>query len=137
MQQVNVKSRVAENGASEDPVCGMGVDPATATHSAEHDGETYYFCCAGCREKFVADPGRYFKPRDAASHDHTAHRGHEAHGHEAHGHGGAVRAAASADAVYTCPMHPEVRQIGPGPCPICGMALEPLTVTAEAGRTKS
>lgn len=82
-----------------DPVCGMACDPATSI-SAEHDGRTYYFCCEGCQRKFVADPGRYLSNR--------------------------APAAAPAGALYTCPMHPEVRQIGPGACPLCGMALEPM-----------
>jgi Cu+-exporting ATPase len=87
-----------------DPVCGMTVDTATSPHECEHGGATFHFCCAGCREKFAADPGRYLTTRDET---------------------------ASPGAAYTCPMHPEIRQIGPGSCPICGMALEPLTVTAE------
>ncbi|HRA93400.1 MAG TPA: heavy metal translocating P-type ATPase [Aestuariivirga sp.] len=89
-----------------DPVCGMTVDPATAKHKAEHYGQTYYFCSAGCRTKFVATPEKYLEK---------------------------VEAPVIAGAIYTCPMHPEIRQEGPGSCPICGMALEPLTVTAESG----
>ncbi len=92
----------------QDPVCGMQVDPKTAKHSAEHNGVTYYFCAARCREKFVADPAQYLESKSAPP-------------------------AAPAGAIYTCPMHPEIRQVGPGPCPICGMALEPLAVTAESG----
>ena len=92
-----------------DPVCGMTVDPATAKHRLELDGETYFFCCAGCRDKFEADPERYLSPEPA---DETP---------------------APAGAIYTCPMHPEVRQVGPGSCPDCGMALEPLTFTADDG----
>ena len=91
-----------------DPVCGMTVDPATTKHRTEHDGRPYFFCSAGCRTKFVGDPERYLNPRPAAP-------------------------PAAADAVYTCPMHPEVRQVGPGSCPICGMALEPEMATADAG----
>ena len=94
---------------TKDPVCGMTVDPLTAKHSAEHAGGTYYFCCAGCRTKFLADPGRYLTPPAAPT------------------------APAPAGATYTCPMHPEVQQLGPGSCPICGMALEPMLVTAQAG----
>ena len=89
-----------------DPVCGMDVEPARAEGgSAEHRGTTYWFCNPVCREKFVADPARYLEPRPAD------------------------RAAPDAR-TYTCPMHPEVRQVGPGSCPKCGMALEPLEVTA-------
>jgi Cu+-exporting ATPase len=88
-----------------DPVCGMTVDPHTAKHRHTHKGRPYYFCSARCREKFIADPARYLNPQTAA---------------------------APADAIYTCPMHPEVRQPGPGSCPICGMALEPEIVSADA-----
>jgi len=90
-----------------DPVCGMTVDPATAANRAAHRGHDYFFCSAGCRTKFVAEPDRYLgdKPQPAP---------------------------VVPGAIYTCPMHPEVRQEGPGSCPICGMALEPETVTAEA-----
>ncbi len=90
-----------------DPVCGMNVDPHTAKHRATHEGHPYYFCSEGCRAKFVADPARYLSTKPVV--------------------------AAPEGAIYTCPMHPEVRQVGPGNCPICGMALEPVTVTAETG----
>ena len=90
-----------------DPVCGMTVDPHTAKHRAEHAGRTYYFCAAGCRTKFMADPARYLGPAQA--------------------HAEPVKPGA----IYTCPMHPEIRQVGPGSCPICGMALEPVEITAE------
>jgi len=92
-----------------DPVCGMTVDPATARHRAEHEGRAYAFCGAGCRAKFVANPARYLDPAPPPA------------------------AEAPADAVFTCPMHPEVRQVGPGSCPICGMALEPLVAGGEQG----
>ena len=84
-----------------DPVCGMQVDPANAKHQAEHAGETWYFCSSGCRQKFVADPDRYLA--DTPKPEQKVVPG----------------------AIYTCPMHPEVRQQGPGSCPKCGMALEP------------
>ena len=90
-----------------DPVCGMTVDPATSEHRAEHDGHELYFCSAGCRAKFVANPDKYISEKLKAK-------------------------AAPAGTIYTCPMHPEIRQEGPGSCPICGMGLEPETVTAEA-----
>lgn len=92
-----------------DPVCGMKVDPHTAKHRAEYGGRTYYFCRAGCREKFEADPLRYLE-KDKAPVEEVPE-----------------------GTIYTCPMHPEIRQIGPGSCPICGMALEPLLVSAETG----
>ena len=84
-----------------DPVCGMKVDPLTTAHHAEHAGQAYHFCSAGCRTKFVADPERYLHPAAAA-------------------------APAPAGTQYTCPMHPEIVQDGPGTCPLCGMALEPM-----------
>lgn len=113
-----------------DPVCGMHVDPATSEHRLEQDRRAYYFCSAHCRAKFGADPHAYLHgPRD------------DGHGHgHGHGHGqtdagsSAVSAASSDQAIeWTCPMHPEIRRPGPGSCPICGMALEPVTVTAESG----
>ncbi|HET7881219.1 MAG TPA: heavy metal translocating P-type ATPase [Acetobacteraceae bacterium] len=96
---------VAERDAVTDPVCGMQVDPHASRHSAEHAGRTFHFCCAGCRQKFIADPGKYLSE--------------------------SIEPPADPGAIYTCPMHPEIRQIGPGSCPLCGMALEPLTVSAE------
>ena len=90
-----------------DPVCGMTVDPHTAKHRADYRGHTYYFCSAGCREKFVADPQKYLGARQAE----TVPEG----------------------TIYTCPMHPQIRQIGPGSCPICGMALEPEIAGTEVG----
>jgi Cu+-exporting ATPase len=89
-----------------DPVCGMTVDPVTSRHRYEHQGTTFHFCSTGCRDKFAADPVRYLVPHDESP--------------------------ADSDVTYTCPMHPEVRQIGPGSCPICGMALEPVTFSADA-----
>ncbi|HEY7991391.1 MAG TPA: HAD-IC family P-type ATPase, partial [Stellaceae bacterium] len=94
-----------------DPVCGMTVDPATSPHHFEHAGGTYYFCGAGCRAKFAADPDKYLKPQAAP----------------------APPAPASAGTIYTCPMHPQIRQAGLGSCPICGMALEPVSAAAETG----
>jgi Cu+-exporting ATPase len=94
-------------GKVKDPVCGMSVDPATAKHRAEHAGQPFYFCSAGCRAKFIAAPEKYLGARKPA-------------------------AEAPAGAIYTCPMHPEIRQVGPGACPICGMALEPETASLDA-----
>ena len=109
-----------------DPVCGMSVDPATAMHKAEHAGATYYFCCGGCREKFVADPARFLAQ---PAHAPAAH----AHGHAHHASAAPSPKPAPPGAIYTCPMHPEVRQDNPGSCPICGMALEPETPTEATG----
>ena len=95
--------------AAIDPVCGMTVDPAKSPHRHSHAQQTYHFCSAGCRGKFAADPDKYL-------------------------HGTKAEPAADArNTVYTCPMHPEVRQVGPGSCPICGMALEPEAGGADDG----
>jgi Cu+-exporting ATPase len=96
-------------GSVKDPVCGMTVDPQKTPHAASHSGIDYFFCSSGCRTKFEADPARYFDaekfpPKPSA-----------------------------AGTIYTCPMHPQIRQPGPGSCPICGMALEPEVATADTG----
>ncbi len=96
-----------------DLVCGMTVDAETTPHHAEYEGESYYFCSASCRTKFVADPEHYL-------------------GSEAKAAEPMAPESMPKGTIYTCPMHPEVRQVGPGSCPICGMALEPVAVTAEA-----
>jgi P-type Cu+ transporter len=90
-----------------DPVCGMSVDPATSQHRCDYCGETWHFCSAGCRTKFAADPAQYL--------DKTT-----------------PKAAAPEGTIYTCPMHPQIRQVGPGSCPICGMALEPEVASLDA-----
>ena len=92
-----------------DPVCHMTVDPHTAAHRHRHKGRAYYFCSAGCRTKFAADPDKYLSAEARAAEPMPE------------------------GAIYTCPMHPEVRQAGPGSCPICGMALEPEIATAGTG----
>ncbi len=99
-----------------DPVCGMtpfkDVAKAKGNH-VHHHGEDYYFCSAGCKAKFEAEPEKYLNtPHPAAARPTSATRG------EVKG------------AIYTCPMHPEVKQMGPGDCPICGMALEPADPAA-------
>ncbi|MEO7059930.1 MAG: heavy metal-binding domain-containing protein, partial [Lapillicoccus sp.] len=107
---------------SKDPVCGMDVD-GNSEYAADHDGMTYHFCSQHCRSRFVADPAA-FTGGSTGVREHLP----PAAGTEATG------ADASPEAIaYTCPMHPEIRQDGPGSCPICGMALEPLVVTADAG----
>jgi len=107
--------------ATKDPVCGMTVDPKTSMHRHDHQGTAYYFCCNGCLEKFKADPEAYLKP---AAKPAPKHRPRPA-------------AKAPAGAKYTCPMHPEIVRDGPGDCPICGMALEPMTVTAAAAEEEN
>ena len=96
------------SGTATDPVCGMTVDPERAAATHEHAGETFYFCAVACRDRFARDPARFLAPPDARSAPEAAAPGEPAR------------------ATYTCPMHPEVRQPGPGACPDCGMALEPL-----------
>jgi P-type Cu+ transporter len=103
--------------AVRDPVCGMDVEPGQAAGGrAEYGGATHWFCNPGCREKFVADPARYATPPAALP-------------------AATPAAGPLADTrIYTCPMHPEVRQVGPGDCPRCGMALEPVEpLAAEEG----
>ncbi len=92
-----------------DPVCGMNVDPGSAKHRAEYGGHTYYFCSQGCKTKFVADPVSYIGEKFTPP------------------------APVPVGAIYTCPMHPEIRQTGPGNCPICGMTLEPDVASAGSG----
>jgi Cu+-exporting ATPase len=89
-----------------DPVCGMTVDPATSKHRHDHHGQTFHFCSNGCRTKFAADPAKYLEKKEPPP-------------------------QMPAGTIYTCPMHPEVRQEGPGTCPICGMALEPDVVSLD------
>ena len=111
----------ADPSTVKDPVCGMDVDSAATKHHHTLGDDDYYFCSKGCLEKFKADPDKYTKA--AKSHGTCCH----------HEHGQAKPAPATADAsgkevIYTCPMHPEVRQVGPGTCPKCGMALEPENI---------
>jgi len=110
-----------------DPVCGMTVNPATAKLHTEQAGTTYYFCSRGCLEKFSADPAKYLhasRVTAEASHGSCCHHGGDKpKSAPAHG--------AVASGQYTCPMHPEIVRDGPGDCPICGMALEPMLVAAS------
>ncbi len=89
-----------------DPVCGMTVDPAASKHRFDYRGETYHFCSAGCRTKFAASPQQYLDKSTP-------------------------KADVPEGAIYTCPMHPQIRQVGPGSCPICGMALEPEVASLD------
>ncbi len=98
------------NAGVADPVCGMTVDPTTVKFSTTHDGKSYYFCSERCHAKFLAEPAKYLTPAAATA---------------------SVVAAAPAGTIYTCPMHPQIRQEGPGTCPICGMALEPEMPSLE------
>jgi Cu+-exporting ATPase len=107
------KTPTPQSHAATDPVCGMQVVPERAKFSASHKGQTYYFCSAGCHGKFTANPESWLR-RPAESPSKTVQD----------------EPSAPAGTIYTCPMHPEVRRHGPGACPKCGMALEPLTVSA-------
>jgi Cu+-exporting ATPase len=111
-QPTSAEPAAAASALQIDPVCGMTVDPRTAAHRHSHQGHSYLFCSAGCRSKFAADPARYLAgaaPTPAPA-----------------------PVPAPAGTIYTCPMHPEIRQIGPGACPICGMALEPEIAAAAS-----
>lgn len=114
-----------------DPVCGMTVTPGHEADRVEHAGSEYLFCSKSCAEKFRADPSPYLKePGERAGGSE-----HSIRGHHTREHSGATGDGPK-DTIYTCPMHPEVRQIGPGDCPKCGMALEPLDATAEQDDTE-
>ncbi len=103
-------NRHQAGGELKDPVCGMTVT-SESDHKASYQGMDYFFCCAGCRQKFSADPEKYLVPRKEEAQDQNAW--------------------------YTCPMDPEVRQRGPGTCPKCGMALEPETPTWRKWKIRS
>jgi P-type Cu+ transporter len=92
----------------------MSVDPESTSHRHQHAGDTYYFCSAGCQSKFAAEPQKYLRHAPGKDTETSAH---------------------PQGAIYTCPMHPQIRQTGPGACPICGMALEPEIATAASGES--
>jgi len=100
--------KVIEQRVEQDPVCGMRVEVKPATDRSSHAGKDYYFCCRSCLDKFAANPQKYVQPQPAPAPVEQSEAGVE----------------------YTCPMHPEIARLGPGACPICGMALEPRTVTS-------
>ncbi|MDL1890832.1 YHS domain-containing protein, partial [Nitrospirales bacterium NOB] len=104
------------NKSVRDPVCGMNVDPKSTLHTDSFAGQSYFFCSQHCLAKFQSEPKRYVQPQPASS-------------------GEARPSTEATKGEYTCPMHPEVRQLGPGTCPTCGMALEPVTPPA-ATRTE-
>lgn len=110
--------QTASASAHTDPVCGMTVESQSAAGSYEYEGKRYYFCSQHCLEKFRAEPARYVTSEQVNAQK------------ESH-----LPADDKAD-IYTCPMHPEVRQQGPGSCPKCGMALEPVSITAPATKTE-
>jgi Cu+-exporting ATPase len=102
------ESRHHQPSQARDPVCSMAVDPVTAKHRSNYAGDTYYFCSSRCRERFEAEPARYVTPRVSEP----------------------PRTAAG-ESRWTCPMHPQIVRSAPGSCPICGMALEPMTPAGE------
>src|SRR4029077_20216576 len=113
-----------------DPVCGMTVIPEKAAGKAEHAGKTHYFCSKGCAERFSREPEKYLAGPGPAGMQHNSHPAehgamHHVHAAESHSVSGEKKIR------YTCPMHPQIIQMGPGNCPICGMALEPMDVFAE------
>jgi Cu+-exporting ATPase len=111
----------------QDPVCGMMVDPQKPAGKVEHRGKTHYFCSVRCAERFSKEPEKFLAAPGRASMEHHA----SPPAHHVHERGRDSAAAASKTARYTCPMHPEIVQIGPGVCPKCGMALEPMDVFAD------
>jgi P-type Cu+ transporter len=108
-----------ELAAAIDPVCGMKVKREPARHRFEYCGQEYLFCSARCRERFQADPENFLQPKESSEPKPAAPKRQEP--------------AIAAGAIYTCPMHTEVRQAGPGTCPICGMALEPEQLSLDQG----
>lgn len=114
IQLGRIGNDLAEPEPSVDPVCKMLVLPETAAAKYEYKGETYYFCAVGCKDRFVADPEKFLsEPKEATGSSKSKIQNPES------------------KIEYTCPMHPEIVQIGPGSCPICGMALEPKEITLD------
>ena len=111
---MNDATPVSAAGQTHDPVCRMVVNPATAKNHAQHNGQRYYFCCSGCKAKFLAVPAQFVNPtlKPAPSR---------------------LSARAGQGMIYTCPMHPQIRRSEPGNCPICGMALEPEGIPDAEG----
>src|ERR1700731_4229622 len=147
----NVGLPILGTGVREkDPVCGMAVDPNKAAAKQEFRGNTYYFCSKRCAERFAKEPEKFLSAPGSSGME-SAHRADTARGVDAGRPGvsaggqhtrktsGALQTgsetsetAVAKSAQSTCPMHPEILQIGPGSCPICGMALEPVEVSLEA-----
>ena len=109
-----VASAPGTDAMATDPVCGMRVDPSRTPHHAVHDGRTFHFCAARCRERFLADPARYLQAETSAA---------------------PSQPPAPPGTLYTCPMDPEIVRDGPGTCPICGMALEPMLPSLDEGES--
>src|ERR1700737_2608554 len=133
------------NSIEKDPVCGMTVDPARAKATHEYAGKTYYFCCRGCQEKFSAEPAKYLAPKTLVGIAPASSKplrigpapARSTHLHSAPNAAAPVSVTITKSAnEHTCPMDPEVRQEGPGDCPKCGMALEPVIAAAPATKTE-
>ncbi|HKQ05603.1 MAG TPA: heavy metal translocating P-type ATPase [Blastocatellia bacterium] len=126
-KKTNVDVRSGDSTANEsvalvtDPVCGMQINPETSAGSSQYGGKAYFFCSKTCQEKFEADPSRYLKA--SAKSGVASARPAPPH-------------AAEKGDLYTCPMHPEVKNQGPGSCPKCGMALEPVEISLKAAKTE-
>ena len=116
LKQIARHDSLGAGPPAQDPVCGMNVDPATSTLTTSFGGRTYYFCNPKCLAKFRENPSAYLAPRPTPPHEEPP------------------KPATALAGEYTCPMHPEIRQQGPGSCPICGMALEPRAVSVEEER---
>lgn len=117
-------AKQSQAGQAIDPVCGMTVDPKEALQES-YQGDAYYFCSKHCAEKFCSNPAQFVQTENhsccQATHDAAPKQ---------------VAAIQAAAGIYTCPMHPEIRQEGPGSCPKCGMALEPEDIMAQASKTE-
>jgi P-type Cu+ transporter len=132
MNPVPTNPSSAAETSVKDPVCGMTVNPATSKHQRKHRNQTFHFCCAGCADKFQTDPEKYLRAKPTAG---LVTLGSAQKPTPLHSGGSSPKPAAGQPAIYVCPMCPAVRQTKPGPCPTCGMALEP-DMPVSATRTE-
>src|ERR1035441_1016903 len=160
LDPVDIRNAAPSSGKAQakDPVCGMDVNPATARYKTPYHGKEYFFCCAGCLQKFQANPEKILstppKPMTMGSglvsiggpaavaktgvpNTSTPGTGEDARRSTATAPVAPLASGSAKDTrVYVCPMCPEVRQIGPGPCPKCGMALDPESPALPASKTE-
>src|SRR6185437_14987088 len=120
--EVACDSMTTQPTLAKDPVCGMAVDTAKAKATAEHAGQKYYFCCAGCAQKFDSNPEQYLKPKPTLV---TIGRTATTKPKAVELVLGGMHSTQKPAPAYVCPMCPEIREAKPGACPGCGMALEP------------